>query len=136
MDGANPTSLGRLAAGVPGAFAPATAAAVMRIVDAAAVELSGREAVVIGRSNVVGKPLALLLLARHATARSATPDQGSASRGRRADVLIAAVGQPCLVTPEYVRPGAVVIDVGTNATADGRLVVTLTPRRWRRWRRP
>jgi methylenetetrahydrofolate dehydrogenase (NADP+)/methenyltetrahydrofolate cyclohydrolase len=123
VDGANPTSLGRLASGVPGAFAPATAAAVMRVLDVAGVELSGRRAVVVGRSNVVGKPLALLLLARHATVticHSRTRDLPATTR--EAEVLVAAVGQPLMVTAEYVRPGAIVIDVGTNATADGRLV--------------
>lgn len=123
VDGANPTSLGRLASGVPGAFAPATAAAVMRVLDVSGVELSGRRAVVIGRSNVVGKPLALMLLARNATVtvcHSRTKDLPAVTR--EAEVLVAAVGQPRMVTAEYVRPGATVIDVGTNATADGRLV--------------
>jgi methylenetetrahydrofolate dehydrogenase (NADP+)/methenyltetrahydrofolate cyclohydrolase len=123
VDGANPVSLGSLAAGVPGAFAPATAAAVMEILKHQGVPLPGRRAVVIGRSNVVGKPAALLLLAEHATVticHSRTQDLPSVAR--QADVLIAAVGRAKMVTADYVAPGATVIDVGTNATADGSLV--------------
>lgn len=122
VDGANPTSIGRLVAGVPGAFAPATAAAVMAILDAAGVELAGRQAVVIGRSNVVGKPASALLLARDATVtvcHSRTVDLPGVAR--RADILVAAVGRAGFVTAEFVKPGAVVVDVGTNATADGGL---------------
>jgi methylenetetrahydrofolate dehydrogenase (NADP+) / methenyltetrahydrofolate cyclohydrolase len=123
VDGANPTSLGRLAAGVRGAFPPATAAAVMRILDAQDIPLVGRRAVVVGRSNVVGKPLAFLLLERHATVtvcHSRTCDLPGVTRG--AEILVAAVGQARLLTAEHVGPGAVVIDVGTNATQDGGLL--------------
>jgi methylenetetrahydrofolate dehydrogenase (NADP+)/methenyltetrahydrofolate cyclohydrolase len=123
VDGANPVSLGLLASGSAAAFAPATAAAVLKILDHEGTELVGRRAVVIGRSNVVGKPAALMLLAKHATVtvcHSRTPDLPAVAR--EADVLVAAVGRPALVTAEYIKPGAVVIDVGTNATADGTLV--------------
>jgi methylenetetrahydrofolate dehydrogenase (NADP+) / methenyltetrahydrofolate cyclohydrolase len=123
VDGANPVSLGLLAAGSPDAFPPATAAAVLRILDHEQVELAGRRAVVVGRSNVVGKPAALMLLARHATVtvcHSRTVDLPAVAR--EADVLVAAVGRPQLVTAGFVKPGAVVIDVGTNATPDGGLV--------------
>ena len=123
VDGANPISLGLLASGSSAAFAPATAAAVLRILDHEGVELSGRRAVVIGRSNVVGKPAALMLLARHATVticHSRTPDLAAVAR--EADILVAAVGRPRLVTADFVKPGAVVIDVGTNATPEGGLV--------------
>ena len=123
VDGANPVSLGLLAAGSPAAFAPATAAAVLRILDAEGVELAGRRAVVIGRSTVVGKPAALLLLDRHATVtvcHSRTADLPAVAR--EAEILVAAVGRAGLVTADYVQPGAVVIDVGTNATPDGGLV--------------
>jgi len=122
VDGANPVSLGRLAAGLD-AYAPATAAAVLAILDHEGVELTGRRAVVVGRSTVVGKPAALLLLARHATVticHSRTPDLAAVAR--EADVLVAAVGRPGLVTAGFVKPGAVVVDVGTNATPDGGLV--------------
>jgi methylenetetrahydrofolate dehydrogenase (NADP+)/methenyltetrahydrofolate cyclohydrolase len=123
VDGANPVSLGLLASGSTAAFPPATAAAVLRILDHQGVDLVGKRAVVIGRSNVVGKPAALMLLARHATVtvcHSRTVDLPAVAR--EADVLVAAVGRPELVTADYVKPGAVVIDVGTNATADGGLV--------------
>ncbi|MEQ4209169.1 bifunctional 5,10-methylenetetrahydrofolate dehydrogenase/5,10-methenyltetrahydrofolate cyclohydrolase [Actinopolymorpha sp. B9G3] len=123
VDGANPTSLGMVAAGISGAFAPATAAAVMEILRSSGVALSGRRAVVVGRSTVVGKPTALLLLAEHATVtvcHSRTSDLAAVCR--EADVLVAAVGWPGLIDASHVRPGAVVIDVGTNPTPDGELV--------------
>lgn len=121
VDGANPLSLGRLAAGLP-AFAPATAAAVMALLDHYGVELKGRRAVVVGRSTVVGKPLAHLLLDRHATVtvcHSRTRDLASVTA--TADVLVAAVGRAGLIGVDHVAPGAVVIDVGTNPTDDGGL---------------
>ncbi|MEV4626978.1 bifunctional 5,10-methylenetetrahydrofolate dehydrogenase/5,10-methenyltetrahydrofolate cyclohydrolase [Micromonospora sp. NPDC049523] len=122
VDGANPLSLGRLAAGLP-AYAPATAAAVLAILDHHGVELAGRRAAVIGRSTVVGKPVAHLLLDRHATVtvcHSRTPDLAGVTS--TADVLVAAVGRAGLVTAEHVKRGAVVVDVGTNPTPDGGLV--------------
>ena len=123
VDGANPISLGRLASGSPTAFAPATAAAVLAILRHQEVPLQGQRAVVIGRSTVVGKPAALLLLDQHATVtvcHSRTVDLPAVAR--EADVLVAAVGRPRLVTNDYVKPGAVVIDVGTNPTPEGGLV--------------
>jgi methylenetetrahydrofolate dehydrogenase (NADP+)/methenyltetrahydrofolate cyclohydrolase len=122
VDGANPASLGGLAAGLPGVFAPATAAAVLAILRHERVPLSGRRAVVVGRSTVVGKPAALLLLAEHATvtiAHSRTQDLPAVCR--EADVLVVAAGQPKLIGAEHVRPGAVVIDVGTSPTDSGGL---------------
>ncbi|WP_433430039.1 bifunctional 5,10-methylenetetrahydrofolate dehydrogenase/5,10-methenyltetrahydrofolate cyclohydrolase [Nonomuraea sp. CA-141351] len=122
VDGANPLSLGRLAAGLP-AFAPATAAAVMALLDHYEVELEGRRAVVVGRSTVVGKPLAHLLLDRHATVtvcHSRTRDLAAVTS--TAEVLVAAVGRPGLIGAGHVAPGAVVIDVGTNPTDDGGLI--------------
>ena len=121
VDGANPVSLGRLTAGLP-AFAPATAAAVLRLLDHHGIALASRRAVVVGRSVVVGQPLAQLLLARDATVticHSRTPDLASVTR--EADVLVAATGRAGLITAEHVRPGAVVVDVGTTAAADGKL---------------
>jgi methylenetetrahydrofolate dehydrogenase (NADP+)/methenyltetrahydrofolate cyclohydrolase len=122
VDGANPVSLGRLMAGLP-AFAPATARAVLELLDYHSVELDGRHAVVVGRSLVVGKPLAMLLLARNATVtvcHSRTPDLAGVTT--TADVLVVAAGRPGLITAKHVRPGAVVVDVGTNTAADGSLV--------------
>jgi len=127
VDGASPESLGRLMAGLP-AFAPATAEAVLAILDHYAVELRGRRAVVVGRSVVVGKPAAHLLLDRHATvtvAHSRTPDLAAVTR--QADVLVAAAGRTGLIGPGHVSPGTVVIDVGTNATADGGLTGDVDP---------
>ena len=122
VDGANPLSLGRLAAGLP-SFPPATAEAVLVLLDAHAVPLAGARAVVVGRSNVVGKPVAQLLLARDATVTIC--HRGTkvlADETQTADVLVAAVGRPGLITDEHVAEGTVVIDVGTNPTPDGGLV--------------
>ncbi|TWF75382.1 methenyltetrahydrofolate cyclohydrolase /5,10-methylenetetrahydrofolate dehydrogenase (NADP+) [Pseudonocardia hierapolitana] len=127
VDGANPASLGRLAAGLP-AFPPATAEAVLALLDHHGVALAGRHAVVVGRSTVVGKPAAHLLLDRDATVticHSRTTDLAAITR--QADVLVAAVGRPGLITPAHVSPGTVVIDVGTNPTADGTLVGDVDP---------
>jgi methylenetetrahydrofolate dehydrogenase (NADP+)/methenyltetrahydrofolate cyclohydrolase len=121
VDGANPLSLGRLTAGLP-AFAPATAEAVVRLLDDHGVELSGRRAVMVGRSLVVGKPVAMLLLARNATVticHSRTRDLPAVTRS--ADILVAAIGKPEFVTADMVRPGAVVIDVGINRVDDPSL---------------
>ena len=121
VDGASPESLGRLTAGLP-AFAPATAEAVLALLDYYHVELHGRHAVVVGRSVVVGKPVAHLLLDRHATvtiSHSRTADLAAITR--QADVLVVAAGRASLIGPEHVSPGATVIDVGTNVTDDGLL---------------
>jgi len=127
VDGANPTSLGRLMTGLP-AFAPATAAAVLALLDSYEIALSGRRAVVVGRSAVVGKPVAQLLLARNATVtvcHSRTVDLAAVTSS--AEVLVAAAGRAGLIGPSYVAPGAVVVDVGTNATADGGLAGDVDP---------
>ncbi|MEV6985846.1 bifunctional 5,10-methylenetetrahydrofolate dehydrogenase/5,10-methenyltetrahydrofolate cyclohydrolase [Sphaerisporangium sp. NPDC051017] len=122
IDGANPLSLGRLAAGLP-AFAPATAEAVVRILDYHKVELSGQHVAMVGRSTVVGKPAAHLLLDKNATVtvcHSRTKDLAAVTS--TADIVVAAVGRAGLITAEHVAPGAVVVDVGTNPTDDGGLV--------------
>ena len=121
VDGAGPTSLGRLVAGLP-TFAPATATAVMEILERSDVPLRGARAVVVGRSIVVGKPAALLLTAAHATVtvcHSRTVDLPAVCR--EADVLVVAIGRAKMVGADYVKPGAVVVDVGTNPTPDGGL---------------
>lgn len=128
VDGANPVSLGRLMAGLP-AFAPATAEAVLALLDHHHVELEGRRAVVVGRSVVVGKPVAHLLLDRNATvtiAHSRTRDLTAITR--QADVLVVAAGRAHLIGPDHVTPGATVIDVGTNATPDGGLAGDVDPK--------
>jgi methylenetetrahydrofolate dehydrogenase (NADP+)/methenyltetrahydrofolate cyclohydrolase len=127
VDGASPESIGRLVAGLP-AFAPATAQAVLTLLDHYGVELRGRHAVVVGRSVVVGKPAAHLLLDRHATVtvcHSRTADLAAVTR--QADVLVAAAGQAGLIGPWHVSPGTTVIDVGTNATPEGGLAGDVDP---------
>jgi methylenetetrahydrofolate dehydrogenase (NADP+)/methenyltetrahydrofolate cyclohydrolase len=127
VDGASPESLGRVTAGLP-AFAPATAEAVLALLDYYQVELPGRHAVVVGRSVVVGKPVAHLLLDRHATvtiSHSRTADLAAITR--QADVLVVAAGRAGLIGPEHVSPGATVIDVGTNVTDAGQLAGDVDP---------
>jgi methylenetetrahydrofolate dehydrogenase (NADP+) / methenyltetrahydrofolate cyclohydrolase len=119
VDGLTAISAGRLWQGSPG-LRPCTPLGVIELLDSGGVRLEGAEAVVLGRSDLVGKPVAALLLQRHATVtvcHSRTRDLAAVCA--RADVLIAAVGVPGLVGEEYVKPGAAVIDVGINRTADG-----------------
>jgi methylenetetrahydrofolate dehydrogenase (NADP+)/methenyltetrahydrofolate cyclohydrolase len=119
VDGFHPVNAGLLLAGTPG-HVPGTPLGVLALLDEYGVELKGANAVVIGRSDIVGKPVALLLLHRHATVticHSRTRDL--AAETARADVVVAAVGVPGIVTPEMVRPGAAVVDVGINRTENG-----------------
>jgi len=121
VDGLHPLNQGRLMAGEPG-LRPCTPLGVLRLLDEVGAELRGARAVVIGRSALVGKPVALLLLERHATVtlcHSRTVDL--AAEVSRADVVIAAAGKAGLVRGEWIRPGAVVIDVGMNRGPDGKL---------------
>lgn len=122
VDGFHPVSLGRLVRGLDGPRA-CTPWGVMRMLRHYGVELSGARAVVVGRSTIVGKPMALMLLEENATVtvcHSRTRDLPAVCR--EADVLIAAVGRPKMITAEYVKPGAVVIDVGINRGEAGGLV--------------
>lgn len=122
IDGISPLSAGNLCLGLP-SFQPSTAAAVVEILERSAVSLAGKHVVVLGRSNVVGKPLALLLLQKHATVticHSRTANLPFYTQ--QADVLVAAVGRAAMVTADMVRPGAVVIDVGINALPEGGIV--------------
>ena len=119
VDGFHPLNAGRLFLGEP-LYVPATPLGVMAMLAEYGVEPKGKEAVIIGRSEIVGKPMAMLLLAEHATVticHSRTVD--IASHARRADILVAAVGRAGLVTPDMVKPGATVIDVGVNRTEAG-----------------
>ena len=121
VDGFHPQNLGALVAGRP-AFVPCTPAGVMRLLEREGVPLAGRHAVVLGRSNIVGKPMALLLLQKDATVticHSKTAPLRDVTR--QADVLVAAAGHANLVTADMVKPGACVIDVGINRLADGSL---------------
>jgi methylenetetrahydrofolate dehydrogenase (NADP+)/methenyltetrahydrofolate cyclohydrolase len=120
-DGLHPTNLGRLLAGEPGTV-PCTPAGCLEILDHYGVKLEGQEAVVLGRSRLVGKPLAQLLLARHATVTTChTRTRDLAAHTRRADVLCVAAGQPRMITADMVKEGAWVIDVGVNRLPDGTL---------------
>jgi methylenetetrahydrofolate dehydrogenase (NADP+)/methenyltetrahydrofolate cyclohydrolase len=118
VDGFHPVNAGRLLIGLPG-LVPCTPAGIIELLDFHEIPLKGKHAVVIGRSNIVGKPMAVLLLRRHCTVtvcHSRTADlPGIASQ---ADILIAAVGRMGMVTSEFVRPGAVVIDVGIHRIED------------------
>jgi methylenetetrahydrofolate dehydrogenase (NADP+) / methenyltetrahydrofolate cyclohydrolase len=121
VDGFHPANLGALMAGEP-RMVPCTPAGVMRLLKHAGVPLAGANAVVIGRSNIVGKPLALLLLQEDASVticHSKSRDLAAIARG--ADVLVAAVGRAKLVKSEMIKPGACVIDVGVNRLSDGSL---------------
>jgi methylenetetrahydrofolate dehydrogenase (NADP+)/methenyltetrahydrofolate cyclohydrolase len=121
VDGLTHHSLGALLAGQPG-FEPCTPAGVMALLDRAGVVIGGRHAVVVGRSAIVGKPMALMLMSRNATVticHSRTPDLRAETI--RGDILVAAVGRPRLITGDMVKPGAAVIDVGINRLADGKL---------------
>jgi len=121
VDGFSIESAGRLVAGVPG-FRPCTPWGCMRLIESTGIDLRGKNAVVIGRSNTVGKPMALLLLQRDATVticHSRSADLGEHTR--RADVVVVAVGRANTLTAPMVKPGAVVIDVGMNRDAAGKL---------------
>ena len=119
VDGYSIESAGRLLAGLPG-FRPCTPWGCMKLIESTGIDLRGKHAVVIGRSNTVGKPMALMLLQADATVticHSRTPDL--AEHTRRADVVVAAVGRRHTLRGDMVKPGAVVIDVGMNRIADG-----------------
>ena len=121
VDGFHPVSVGNLLIGDEG-FVPCTPAGVIEMLRAEGIDPAGKRAVVIGRSNIVGKPMAALLIREHATVtvcHSRTRDLPAVCR--EADILIAAIGKPRFVTAEFVKPGAVVIDVGVNRLADGKL---------------
>ncbi|NKB87990.1 MAG: bifunctional methylenetetrahydrofolate dehydrogenase/methenyltetrahydrofolate cyclohydrolase [Acidobacteria bacterium] len=118
VDCFHPHNTGLLMQGRP-RFAPATPAGIIELLEREGLDISGKHAVIIGRSDIVGKPMAMLLLHRHATVticHSRTPDLPAVCR--EADILVAAVGVPGLVSQDYVKPGAVVIDVGINRVAD------------------
>lgn len=121
VDGFHPINVGRLSTG-QFCFAPCTPAGVMEMLKAYGVDPKGKECVVVGRSNIVGKPMAMLLLAAHGTVtvcHSRTEDLGAVCR--RADILVAAVGKRDLITADMVKEGAVVIDVAMNRNDAGKL---------------
>ena len=121
VDGFHVMNAGKLLTGT-GGFMPCTPYGVMKMIESVGYDLTGKEAVVVGRSNIVGKPQALMLLAKNATvtvAHSRTADLADVTR--RADILIAAVGRAKMITGDMVKPGALVIDVGMNRDENGKL---------------
>lgn len=121
VDGFGAESLGALLAGRTG-FVPCTPAGVMRLLEHAGVPIAGRHAVIVGRSTIVGKPMALLLLQKDATVTICHSKTAQlAALTRQADILVAAAGRPRVISAEMVKPGACVIDVGINRLADGSL---------------
>lgn len=121
VDAFHPTNVGKIMIG-DFDFLPCTPAGVMKLLDAYGIDPAGKECVVVGRSNIVGKPQSMLLLHRHGTVtvcHSRTKDLAEVTR--RADILVAAVGKAALITGDMIKPGAVVIDVGMNRNAEGKL---------------
>lgn len=119
VDGFHPVNVGRLHLGRP-TLVPCTPAGVIRLIESTGEAIEGKHAVVIGRSDIVGKPMSALLLQRNATVticHSRTRDLAAVAQ--QADILVAAIGRPIFVTPEFVRPGAIVIDVGMNRVDAG-----------------
>ena len=122
VDGFHPVNVGRMSIGLP-CFLPATPAGIVELLGRHGIPTKGAECVVLGRSNIVGKPVAQLLMQKHNPGDSPVPVCHSATRAlkehtRRADIIIAALGQPGFVTADMVKPGAVIIDVGTTRVPD------------------
>lgn len=125
VDGFSPISAGYVSQNRAG-FAPCTPAGVIEMLKRTGIDMAGKHAVVVGRSDIVGKPMAMLLLHQNATVticHSRTPD--IAAHTRQADILIAAVGLPAMITSEHVRPGTIVIDVGINSITDEQQAATI-----------
>ena len=126
VDGFHPVNAGRLLTGEKG-FVPCTPLGVMVLLKSCGIDPAGKHAVVVGRSNIVGKPMALLLLAANATVTVChSRTENLADVTRQADILVAAVGKPGFITPEMVKEGAAVVDVGINRV-DGRLAGDVDP---------
>jgi methylenetetrahydrofolate dehydrogenase (NADP+) / methenyltetrahydrofolate cyclohydrolase len=118
VDGLHPVNAGRLLEGLPG-FVPCTPAGIIELLRRNGIPLEGRRAVVLGRSNIVGKPVAVLLLRENCTVtvcHSRTRDLAAVAR--EADILVAAIGRPAMVTAEFIKPGAAVVDVGIHSITD------------------
>ena len=122
VDGFHPVQVGNMVIGNR-SYLPCTPHGVIEMLKRSNIEMAGKHAVIVGRSNIVGKPVAMLLLRENATVsicHSRTPDLAAITK--QADILVVAIGRPEAITAEHVKPGAVVIDVGINRTEDGRLV--------------
>ena len=122
VDGMTDLSMSGVFTGKEVGYPPCTAQACMEILDYCGIDLSGKRAVVIGRSNVIGRPVSMLLLRRHATVTVChTRTRDLAAEARRADILVAAAGRPKMIGADFVRPGQVILDVGINVDENGRL---------------
>ena len=122
VDGFHPMNLGNLFAGKP-TMIPCTPAGIMEMLKAANIEIAGKNAVIIGRSNIVGKPMAHLLLAENATVTlTHSKTQNLSQVASQADILVVAIGRAAFVTKEFIKEGAVVVDVGINRNAEGKLI--------------
>ena len=122
IDGISPYNMAKVYAGEKDGFAPCTAEAVLEMLDFAGIDLTGKRVTVIGRSLVIGKPVAQLLMGKNATVTVChTRTKEIESRCAEAEVLVAAAGSPKMVTPSYVKEGAIVIDVGINVDSNGNL---------------
>jgi methylenetetrahydrofolate dehydrogenase (NADP+)/methenyltetrahydrofolate cyclohydrolase len=122
VDGFHPFNVGRLLIGKP-VFEPCTPFGIMKLIEKSGIDLKGKDAVIVGRSNIVGKPMALMLLAKHATVTIChSRTKNLADKVRAADVVVAAVGIADFVKGDWIKEGAVVIDVGINRTEEGKLV--------------
>ena len=122
VDGFNPLNFGLMLSGIP-SFVPCTPRGVMHLIKSTGIPLEGKHAVVVGRSNIVGKPVAVLLLQENCTVTVCHSRTANlAEETKRADVLVAAVGKPGLITKHMVKDGAIVIDVGINRMHDGKMV--------------
>lgn len=121
VDGFHPVNVGKLMLGQEG-FIPCTPYGVIQLLDYSSISIEGKHAVIVGRSNIVGKPMGQLLLNRHATVTyTHSRTQNLEDYTKQADLLIVATGQPRMITKDHIKPGATVIDVGIHRNADGRL---------------
>ena len=128
VDGFHPMNAGRVALGLPGGMEPCTPAGIIELLQRSGVQIEGADAVVVGRSNLVGKPMALLLLRRNATVTVChTRTRDLAAHTQRADILVAAAGRANLVSRDMIKPGAAVVDVSTNWDEDRHQVGDLGP---------
>jgi methylenetetrahydrofolate dehydrogenase (NADP+)/methenyltetrahydrofolate cyclohydrolase len=127
VDGFHPLNVGNLVAGIPGPR-PCTPAGILELLKRYQISIAGRRAVVVGRSDIVGKPMAILLLHENATVTICHSKTSNLSEEcRRADILVAAIGRSRLVTADFIQPGATVIDVGMNRLADGKVTGDVDP---------
>jgi methylenetetrahydrofolate dehydrogenase (NADP+)/methenyltetrahydrofolate cyclohydrolase len=127
VDGFHPMNIGQLVANSPAARA-CTPAGIMEMLRRYQIPIAGQKAVVVGRSDIVGKPMALLLLHQHATVTICHSKTANlAEECRRADILVAAMGRAAFITRDFIRPGATVIDVGMNRNADGKVIGDVDP---------